>query len=170
MKAELEEVAKLVSYVFAATGRRRISEDDWVRVVSLERKWLTPSKARQVADAARGAGLLRNAGARDYEMGLEAEGWRLPLDFRPDAARLDLSLGPRPAAAPGPVPLFRRLLRLIAEKTGETEAAVAAKINQSPLSGHGLIRAEIAALAYAKLQGIDVEPFFDEAERLLEAD
>lgn len=164
MTAPLDEVARLVAYVFATTGRRRISEEDWVRVVSLERQWLTPSKARQVADAARGAGFLRNAGARDYEMGLEAEGLRLPLDYRPLEALVEAAVAGAHRGPAQVMPLFRRVVRAISAKTGEGEAAVVAKINQSPLSGHGLIPAEIAAVAFAKGQGVDVDEFLRELE------
>lgn len=162
-----DELARVVSYVFSTMGRRRITMEDWVKVLSLERKWLPPSKARQAAEAARSIGLLRHAGAREYEIGLEAQGWELPVDFRPDSNELEAAMAQRVHPAPETLPLFRRILRTISEKTGETETAIVAKINQSPLSGQGLIRAEVAALAYARLQGVDVSAFFDEVDSTL---
>ena len=167
MKQVHEELARVVHYVFLTTGRRRISEDDWVRVLSLERKWLTPSKARLAADAARSAGLLRNAGARDYEKGLEAEGWTLPFDFRPDPARLEEAIGSSGAGGPPKVSLFRRIVGEISARTGAGETEIVAQINKSALSAQGLIRGEVAALAYARLQGVDVQAFYDEVDRTL---
>lgn len=167
MKPAAEALGRLVAYVFSASGSRRIREEDWVRIVSLERKWLPPSKARLAADAARRAGLLRNAGAEHYEMGLEAEGWPLPVDYRPDPKELDEALADGVPAAASGLPLFRRIVRSVSEQTGQGEAEIVAKINQSPLSGQGLIRAEVAALAYARVLGIDVSAFWDEVEATL---
>lgn len=169
MRGPTQELARLVAYVFAATGRRRISQDDWVRIVSLERKWLPPSRARQAAEVARSQGLLRNAGARDYELGLEAQGLELPLDYRPDSKGLeDALLTTLSPTTPG-ASLFRRLVKAVSEKTGQSEAEIVGVINRTQQSLGGLLTAEVTALYYAALQGVDGSPFWDEVAATLQA-
>ena len=159
------ELARLVAYVFKTGGRRRISEEDWVRILSFERGWLTPSRAKRLAATARNLGLLRNAGERDFEIGLEAEGLDLPLDYRPDAQVLE-----RNAAEPAPqanLPLFRRVVQAISRRLGTTDADVVARINAIQSGFGGLLSAEVAALYYGALNGVDVAPFYAEAEGCL---
>lgn len=166
MMGQKLELARLVAYVFQTSGRRRISEEDWVRVLSFERAWLAPGKAKKAAAAARGLGLLRNAGDRDFEMGLEAEGLQLPIDYRPDVARLEAEPGAAaPSATPQALPLFRRIAQAIAQGTNQSEAEVIGRINATQAGLGGLLSGEVAALYYGALNKVDLSMFFDEAER-----
>lgn len=163
-------MGRLVGYVFQSVGRRRIGEDDWVRILSFERKWMPPQRARALAGVARAEGLLRNAGERDFEMGLEAEGLDLPLDYRPEASVVSLGgagapTEAEPALAREPtLPLFRRIIRRTAAATGETETAVVGRVNAHQATSGGLWTAEAAALYDAALHGVDAREFLDEAE------
>lgn len=164
------QVARLVSYVFQTTGRRRIGEDDWVRILCYERKWGTPSQMRRLAGAARSLGLLRNAGERDFEMGLEAEGITLPLDYVPDLPALERFLQiqtPAGEVQESSLPLFRRLVRFIANALKVTETEVVGRVNGLQQSTGGLLTAEVAALYYARLQGVDVGSFLTDVEASL---
>jgi hypothetical protein len=171
VSAATEELARLVAYVFHAVGRRRISEDDWVRVLSLERKWVPPSRARRLAQRAREAGALRNAGERDYEMGLLAEGRELAIDYRPDTDLLERTPVLDPSIPPPPpeaeLPLFRRIARHVASTLGQSETDVIGRINATQQALGGILTAEVAALYWGALQGIDVSHFYDEAESTL---
>lgn len=169
MSASRNELAKLVSYVFQAVGRRRISEDDWVRLLSLERKWVAPSKARRLAGTAREAGLLRNAGDRDYEIGLEAEGLALPVDYRPDLEAMEAAVAGPAATAEAGLPLFRRIVRAVAAGLKVTEPEVIGRVNATQQAVGGLITIEAAALYYGALQGVDVGAFLDEVGATLRA-
>lgn len=161
------ELRRLVAYTYQALGRRRLLEEDFVRLLSHERRWIAPSKARALVQAARIQGLLRSAGAHAYEQAHEVQNVRVPVDYRPDAASLDAALQEAPPPH-GTVPLFRRLVRAISEATHESEEAVVAAINQVQAEAGGLLRAEVAALFVARLREVDVGAFFDEAERRLQ--
>lgn len=170
MNAARAELARVVTYVFQRVGRRRISDDDWVRVLSLERQWMPPSRARRVAADARAQGFLRNAGDRDYEVGLEAEGVALAVDFRPDLALLEAAASVRgDAGSEPPAPLFRRIVEAIARGLGQSEAEVVGRINATQPAVGGLLRAEVAALHYGALQGVDLSMFYDEVAATLRA-
>lgn len=165
------ELARLVAHVFQSLGRRRIGEDDWVRVLSLDRNWFPPSRARLLAARARDASLLRNAGERDFEMGLEAEGITLPLAYRPDALLLEAAAqSGSTSGTPEPaLPLFRRIVRAAAARLGQSEAEVVGRVNAVQAASGGLLRAEVAALVFAGLHGVDPAPYLDEAEAALRA-
>ncbi len=165
------ELAALVAYVFQTLGRRRIGDADWVRVLSLDRKWVQPSTARRLAGAAREAGLLRNAGERDYEIGLEAEGIPLPVDYRPDVNLLAALPGPAdPAAAASPdLPLFRRIVQRIARDLNQSEPDVISRVNTLQHSTGDLLSAEVAALYLARLNDVDMHEFFEAVAQRLRA-
>jgi hypothetical protein len=157
------QLARLVSYVFQTVGRRRISEDDWVRVLSHERQWAPPSRARKLVAAARTLGLVRNAGERDYELGLEAEGLPLPIDYRPDLEAIEAATGSPSTASPATLPLFRRIVRTVAQRLSQSEPEVIGRVNATQRAFGGLLTAEVAALHYGALQGVDVSAFYQEA-------
>lgn len=162
-----DEMGQLVAYVFQTVGRRRLSEDDWVRLLSLERQWAAPSRARRLAVLARRLGLLRNAGERDFELGLEAEGLVLPLDYRPDLDAIEAGLGTpgaTDASTPSAVPLFRRIVETIAQALHQSESEVVARINASQAALGGLLRAEVVALYDGAMHGVDVSPFYEAVE------
>lgn len=161
------ELQRLLAYAYQALGRRRLLEEDFVRLLSHERRWIAPSKARALVQAARIQGLLRSAGAHAYELAHEAQGVQVAVDYRPDAASLDAVLHQVPPANV-PVPLFRRLVRAISDATRESEEAVVAAINQVQAETGGLLRAEVAALFLGRLREVDVSAFYEEAERLLQ--
>lgn len=132
-----------------------------MRVLSLERQWAPPSRARRLVAAARTLGLVRNAGDRDYEIGLEAEGLHLPVDYRPNLEAVEV-LQPSTAAEVA-LPLFRRLVQTIAQRLNQTETEVVGRVNATQRAFGGLLTAEAAALHYGALQGVDVSAFYDEA-------
>lgn len=158
-----DELARLVRYVYDASGRRRLGMEDIVRILSFERGWLSPRKVRAAVAAAADRRLIEPAGEEAYELGFDAEGVRLGFAYAPDEAALDEAL----AAAPTPqakqaVPLFRRLVRRIASRTHQADAEVVAAVNRQQASFGGLLTAEATVLYYGRLQGVDVADFYDE--------
>ncbi|MBI2077783.1 MAG: DUF2240 family protein [Euryarchaeota archaeon] len=161
------ELERLMAYAFQVSARRRLLEEDLVRLLSHERHWFPPSRVRALVQSARSAGLLRAAGAHAYELDLGGREVALPVDYRPDAVALE---GPSATAqAPGGASLFRRLVRSIAEQTQEAETQVVAAVNQVQKENGDLLRAEVAALVVAGLRGIDVKAFEPEVAASLQA-
>ena len=165
-----EELARLVSYVFQTQGKRRIGEEEWTRLLSLERRWFAPTQARTLLAVARTEGLLHNAGQADLEVGLEAEALPLPIDYRPDAKLAErAATGSRLAAAPSTASLFRRIVGSLSKQLGQAEGEIVGRVNATQQAFGGLVRAEVAALYYGALNGIRVDEFFDEVEQTLRA-
>lgn len=161
--SEAGELARLVRYVYDTSGRRRLGTEDFVRVLSFERRWLSPRKVRAAVAAAAQRRLVEPAGEDSYELGFDAEGVRLGFAYTPQEAALDEEL----AAAPGAgrrdvVPLFRRLVRRVASRTQQADAEVVAAVNRQQAAFGGLLTAEATALYYGRLQGVDVADFYDE--------
>lgn len=156
------ELARLMAYAFQATGRRRLLEEDIVRLVAHERRWLSPSRVRALVQLARDGGVLRAAGAHAFEFSDEYGGLTLPIDYRPDLAILESGVV---AAAPvTDLPLFRQVVRFISEGTQRSEPEVVSAINSYQEEVGGLLRAEVAALVVGRLYDLDVSRFYDAAE------
>lgn len=159
------ELARLMAYAFQATGRRRLLEEDIVRLVAHERRWLSPSRVRAVVQLARDSGVLRAAGAHAFEFADEYASLSLPIDYRPDLASLESGVS---AAAPAAeLPLFRQVVRFISERTQRSEPEVVSAINSYQEEVGGLLRAEVAALVVGRLYELDVSPFYEAAESQL---
>jgi hypothetical protein len=162
-------VARFLRYAFDATGRRRLTEEDFVRIHSFERRWVRPALVRlAVAQGAQGR-LLERRGDNEYVLGFGAEAVRLPFDYAPDSAALERELASAPPGADQDpaVPLFRRIVRRAAGATGQEDAKVVAAVNQQQAAMGGLLTAEVAAILYGRLQGVDVDDFIPEAWRHL---
>lgn len=171
MSRASDELARLAAYVFQTIGRRRVPETEWVRLLSLDRKWFPPSQARRVLDQARTLGFVRNAGDSDLEIGLEAEGIGLPLDYRPDVEALESPGGALVPLAPAaaPPPLFRRLIRHLAQNLKTSESEVVGRINATQQAVGNLLTAEATALYFGALHGVDCSQFYQELEAALRA-
>lgn len=156
------ELARLVRYVYDATGRRRLGTQDFVKLLSFDRQWLAPKTVRAAVAAAVERRLLEPAGEDEYEIGFDAEGVRLGFAYAPDTGVLDKEMADSPAAqAASPVPLFRRIVRRIASRTQQSDAEVVAAVNRQQAAFGGLLTAEAAALYYGRLQGVDVDDLVD---------
>lgn len=154
-----------MAYAYQASGRRRLLEEDIVRLVAHERRWLSPSKVRSLVQVGRDAGLLRSAGAHAYELADEHAETRLPIDYRPDL--LALESGAVPALPAAEQPLFRRIVRFISERTRRAEPEVVSAINAYQAEVGGILRAEVAALVLARIYELDPSEFYDLAEAQL---
>ncbi len=130
-----------VAAPFRGTGTRRMEESAFVVALSLDRDWFSPDQAKRLIDVAVGEGLL----ARTDE-GLEAtfppESTEVPEGFVPDEALL---------AERSP---FERVLDTIVAEGIEKRTAVA-RINE--LQGRIGVTIEVAAVVFARREGIDVE-------------
>ncbi len=158
-----DELARLVRYVYDATGRRRLGTEDFVRILSFERSWLSPRTVRAAVTAAAGRRLIEPAGEDEFELGFDAEGLRLGFAYAPDEKALEAALAESPTPeAHAAVPLFRRLVRRIASRTHQADAEVVAAVNRQQSTFGGLLTAEATALYYGRLQGVDVADFYPE--------
>ena len=158
------ELVRLFATCYQAAGRKRLLEEDFVRLIALERRWVPPSLVRKLVAAARSQGLLRSAGAHAYELSILESDVRVPLDWRPSAESLEAALTGA-AATPSPPPgLFKRIVTAVGGATGDSESSLVAGINQLQESSGRLLRADVAALVLAARAGLDVGDWCDEVD------
>lgn len=130
-----------VAAPFQGSGDRRIEESAFVVALSLDRDWFSPDQAKRLIDVAAGEGLLDRT-----EAGLEAtfpvESTEIPEGFSPDEELL---------AERSP---FERVLDTIVAGGVDKRRAVA-RINE--LQGELGVTVEVAAIVFARREGIDVD-------------
>lgn len=135
-----------------------------MRYVSLDRGWISPKLARQALASAIQRGYLDEVGP-EVQLAFDLEDVRVPFDWVPDAGALAQELSedaPEPTNA-SDVPLFIRIARRVASRTQQSTAEVVAAANKQQASLDGLLTAEASALLIARLNGVDVAEFLDEA-------
>lgn len=159
------ELSRVMVYAYRATGRRRLLEEDLVRLLAHERRWLSPSRVRALVQSAREAGILRAVGAHAFELAEEFSDLGLPIDYRPDVAQLEA--GAAVTAPSESLPLFRQIVRFLSERTQRSEAEIVSAVNAYQAEVGGILRAEVAALVVGRLYELDVSPFYAPAEDLL---
>lgn len=129
-----------VAAPFKRSGERRMEESAFVVALSLDRDWFSPDQAKRLIDVAAGEGLLDRT-----DEGLEAtfavESTEIPEDFSPDERIL---------AERSP---FERALDTITA-AGINKRTAVSRINR--LQGELGVTIEVAAVVFARREGIDV--------------
>ncbi|WIV67605.1 DUF2240 family protein [Natrialbaceae archaeon AArc-T1-2] len=139
---------------FVQNGTRRIRENEFVVALSLDRDWFSPDQAKRLVDVATQEGLLERDGD-DLVATFDPADVTVPEEFVPDEDVL------RERSA------FERVLEaLVAEGLEKHEAVGAINALQNDLE----ITIEVAAVVYARRQGVDVSELVPVAKSaLLEA-
>ena len=155
----------VLRYAFDTASKRRLTEEDFVRIHAFDRRWLSPGHVRRAVAAGVRSGLLAPSGEDAFEPGFDLEEIRVPFDWAPEAEALSADVEAagdvkEPAEA---VPLFRRIVRRVASQTSQSDAEVVAASNEQQAAMGGLVTAEVAALIYARLQDVEVDAFLKEA-------
>ncbi len=153
----MEKLKQLIAYVAKKKGSRELREEDFVNILSYERRWIPPSHARRAFKTCVDAGLLEKN--EDYYVPtFEIKGFIIPLDFiftAEDAERYTVRED-----------VFTLLLDHICRATGKERKEVLMEIN-SIKNEVRYITVEIAALIYCREHGIDCSGFYEEVERKL---
>ncbi|MFB6078797.1 MAG: DUF2240 family protein [Halarchaeum sp.] len=125
---------------FVSRGRERLAEHEFVVALSLDRDWMSPDQAKRLVDVATGEGLLSR---EDGELvaAFDLDSVSVPDDFTPDE-----SLFQERSA-------FETALDAL-EGAGETRQEAVANVNA--LQRELGVTADVAAVLYARREGVDV--------------
>lgn len=130
-----------VAAPFLEAGTDRMEESRFVVALSLDRDWFSPDQAKRLIDVAVGEGLLER---EDGELAatFPVEEVAVPEEFSPDESVL-VERSP-----------FERVLERVVADGVEKRTAVA-RINE--LQGELGVTIEVAAVVFARREGIDVD-------------
>ncbi|ELY44022.1 MULTISPECIES: DUF2240 family protein [Natronorubrum] len=140
-----------VAAPFIQNGTQRLQENEFVVALSLDRDWFSPDQSKRLIDIATQEGLLERVDGA-LETTFETADVTVPEEFVPDE---DL-LQERSA--------FERVLEsLVAEGVEKHEAVGAINTLQQELG----LTIEVAAVVYARREGIDVSDLLPVARSTL---
>ncbi|WP_435099787.1 DUF2240 family protein [Halarchaeum sp. P4] len=126
---------------FVSRGRERLGEHEFVVALSLDRDWMSPDQAKRLIDVATSEGLLAREDG-DLVATFDVEDVEVPDDFTPDESLF------RERSA------FETALGAL-DAAGEDRQEAVAAVNalQQDLG----VTADVAAVLYARREGVDVE-------------
>jgi hypothetical protein len=140
-----------VAAPFRTEGVERLEESEFVVALSLDRGWFSPDQAKRLIDVAATEGLLQREDD-GLVVTFEPGAVDVPADFAPDEDVL------RERST------FERLLDALTDAGIEKRTAVA-EVNQ--LQAALGVTVEVAAVVYARREGVSVEDVADDVRREL---
>lgn len=148
-----------VAMLFRQSGRRSMSEKEFLFGASIDLRWLPYPQAQKMLDAAKAAGLVKMEGGA-LKPTFEVSSVEIPVGFRPDKDMLSKAAPP----APTEEGLLPRLLNH-AEDLGMSRRDFIAQCNR--VQDRMDVDIEVASLLILAEKGADVAPYLDEAESLI---
>ncbi len=151
----MEKLKQLVAYVSKKKGSRELKEEDFVNILSYERRWLPPHQARRAFKTCVDANLLKKENEH-YVPTFEIKGFIIPLDFiftSEDSEKYTIKED-----------VFTLMLDYICEKSGKSRKEVLMEINAIK-NEVGYISVEVAALIYCKENNMDCSQFYEDVEK-----
>jgi hypothetical protein len=140
------ERAYLVATPFKKRDKKSLKISDFVFALSLDLKWGSPEKVRELLQEAAQEGLVRIEG--DYVHAAFEEGQaEVPLGFSPSKEE----------------DIFERSVRLIVSATGMERREVISMVNEKQDSLQGLVNLDAVALLVAREMGVEVRELATEA-------
>jgi len=150
----MEEVKKVIAFVFQKKGKERMTEKDFYMVLSFEMGWLTPGEGLKIVEYALQHHLLEKEGEEIFPT-FDYKEVEVPLGFKFDTKKLqELEKG-----------LVPRVMGKIMKEKNVGERNLRNEIRRIGEEMH--IYPEIAALLVAKKKGVGIEEFIEEAWDIL---
>lgn len=140
------ERAYLVATPFKKRGKKSLKVSDFIFAISLDLKWGSPDKVRELLQEASEEGLVRVEGDMVHA-NFDEEEVSVPLGFKPTRDE----------------DVLEKALRLISSETGMNRKEVIAMANDRQASLQGLVDLEVVALLVAREMGMDVKVLACEA-------
>jgi hypothetical protein len=146
----MEELMTCLALVFKRKGKSVLAEKELVFSVSMDYRWFTPKEAQRLLEIGLKNGLLTRTDGL-IKPTFDYKKVEIPINFRPSKRVLE-EVREEPS-------LFSTILNRIAI-AGIPRREAVAKINkiQEKLG----VDVEVAALAYAKEAGVNIDDLFDE--------
>ncbi len=137
---------------FKLRGKSRLSRAEFAFALSLDLKWFPPEQCKEVIEATKLAGLIREEGGR-LAPTFNVRDVTIPAGFKPS---------PDILTQKAPASIFDQILDLLS-RSGLTREKALALIDQKEKIYGGLLTREAVGLVIAKERGLDVEPYIDNA-------
>jgi hypothetical protein len=150
----MSDLETCLAMLFKRKGKNVLSEKEFVFAASMDYRWFTPKEAQSLLDIGIKKRLLeRTDGFVKPSFAYKDLG--APVNFKPSKDILK-----EPAE---PETTFARIINAISRGTGQKKRDIVARINkvQERLG----VDAEVAALAVARENGIDIAEFVDEVRK-----
>ncbi len=149
----MEELKKVIAFLFKRKGRDSLSEKDFVMSASMDLHWFPPRDAQRLLQSCLETKLLVPMEGKLLPS-FDIAGIEVPLDYVPPASVLETQ-----TVAPS---LFLKVLERIVLKTAMERKQVVSMINstQDELD----LEADVAALVVGRELGVDVSDLIGEAE------
>ncbi len=154
----MEKLKQIVAYVTKKKGRK-LKEEDFVNVLSYDRKWIPPTSARALFKVLLDASLLRKNGEY-YEPTFELKGLLLPLDFSVSEEDIIKYFKKED--------VLTRIMDYLTQKTGRERRDILMEIN-SIKNEMKYVTVEVAALIYCKENDIDCSQFYRDVEEKIKS-
>ncbi len=150
----MEELKKLIAFVFQRGGKERMSEKEFYMTLSFELGWLTPGEGMKVIEKAIKEKLLGKEGEEIFPL-FDYKSEEVPLGFKFDSKKLEEM----------EKDLMARIVAKIMRESGIGEKKVRDEIRK--MAEDLSIYPEVAAILLAKKVGIGVEEFMKDAWNLV---
>ncbi len=154
----MEKLKQIIAYVVKKRGKK-LKEEDFVNILSYDRKWIPPASSRSLFKVMLDANLLKKNGDY-YEPNFEIKGLVLPLDF--SVSEDDVSKYFKKED------VLTRIIDYLTEKRGIERREILMDIN-SIKNEMKYITIEVAALIYCKENEIDCSQFYKDVEEKIKS-
>ncbi len=138
----------VIAAAFKSKGKKSMSKSELTYVLSLDLKWFSHDKSRQIVELAIEKGLLSEDNG-NLTPSFDVDGVEIPIDFKPDLRKI-LSTS-----------VFDEIVQEIADKSGKDIGEVVAMINRRQEELGNLLDVEVVALLIAKKYGVDITKYVD---------
>lgn len=145
-------VERVLAAAFKHHGRDVLDETEIVGAIALDRGWFTPDEVRQLIDRGEDEGHLQR-GTRGLQPTFDVGAIAIPSEYEPDASVLRS------------IPIFERILDQLEDVHPDRRESVAG-INE--LQADLGVSSDVAAVAYAHGQGLDVRSEANRVRRTIE--
>ncbi|MFW6448588.1 MAG: DUF2240 family protein [Halobacteriota archaeon] len=146
------ELRRVLAVAFKHHGRGRLEEPAFVTALAIERDWFTPEEVRRLLERGREAGVLERDGD-EYVPAFDLGGVTVPSGYEPPGGLLRSR------------PPFERVLAAL-ETAGHDRRDSVAGINE--LQARLGTDSDVAAVAYAHGEGLDVAELARDVRRSIE--
>lgn len=146
----MEELMSCLALVFKRKGKSVLSEKEFVFSVSMDYRWFTPKEAQRLLEVGLKSGLITRIDGL-IKPTFDYKKVEIPINFKPSKKVLE--------EAKEEPSLFPRILNRITT-AGIPRREAVARINR--IQERLGVDVEVAALAYAKEVGINIDELIDE--------
>ncbi|MCX8173602.1 MAG: DUF2240 family protein [Thermoplasmata archaeon] len=146
------DLQKIVTFVLKSQGLKEITESDFVNYLSVKKRLVTPAEAKKILEKCIAGSVVLKDG----------EVLKPRFDLEDTVVEPDFKIAPEVMTS-DKVDTFIEIVKYLADKSGKDRKEIVAEINT--LAEDTCTLPVVAALIYAKMNGIDARRFYEAVER-----